>query len=171
MSLDDNEKALLEAVQSLFQQDSELGLNHLDSIDEPYAESSYNYLHGQINQMFAMKTIDSKFSDSLNQAFTKVHSYKYIDDPTFNVAFEKELTAQGIPKPDRVEALKFIEDIIKELKSESKEWEESNFGFNTDGMETMPEANLEFNIEEVEDWPMEKNVESEIGDASPGRTP
>jgi hypothetical protein len=172
MALNEDEQTLLEAVKTLFQQDPELGLSyHSDDDQIGSVETNYGHLHEQINQLFSIKSSESLHSDSLNQAFFKVHGYKYIDDPTFIPAFEKELTAQGIPKSDRALGTKFIEDIIKELKSDEKEWEEANFGFNKEGMETMPETDLEFNIEKKEDWPMEKNVEFDSGDASPGHMP
>lgn len=176
MSLNENEKLLLEAVQSMLQQDAKLGLSihdeDLKSFDS--AERGYEYLHGQIAEMFALKSAELTHADGINQSFRKVHNYKYLDDPSFKTAMQKEMVAQAIPAEEREKALGFIPSIISELKAEQIEWAEKDT-FNPDLDEIMevsqPEQPLDFNIEEVDGWSNKSNVDWDKGNASPARTP
>ena len=177
MSLKKKEKLVLEAIDSMLQQDAKLGLSIHDDEHEKTgsAERGYEYLHGQIDEMFAVKAAELVHVDGICQAFKKVHNYKYLDDPTFRTAMEKEMIAQGIPKEERSKALEFVPKIISELKEEQSEWAEKESGFNPALDEirevSSPEQPLDFQIEEVEGWPKEANVEFDEGDASPSRTP
>ena len=140
--LNKNEKLLSEAIDTMLQHDAKLGLAFHDNKKssghqsgdgadrDGESERGYQQLHGQITEMFALKAAESPFHDSFCQAFSKVHNYKYIDDPTFAIAMEKELLAQGIPLEERNKALDIVPTIINELKEEQKEWSEQNFGFN-----------------------------------------
>lgn len=177
MPLDKNEKMLLEAIDSMLQQDAKLGLAMHDQEHQDLGstERGFEYLHGQIDEMFELKSADLTYADSVNQAFRKVHNYKYLDDPSFKTAMKKEMVAQAVPAEEREKALEFIPDIINELKEDQSEWAEKDAGFNPNMQEIMdasqPEQDLEFNIEEVDGWPTEANVTYEKGDASPGKTP
>lgn len=169
------EKLVLEAIDSMLQQDAKLGLSihDKDLEDTGTAERGYEYLHGQIDDMFQVKAAELMHAESVCQAFRKVHNYKYIDDPTFETAMEKEMVAQAVPAEERKKATGFVPKIIKELKTERAEWAEKDFGFNPKLDEireaSRPEQPLDFNIEEVEGWPTKANVDWEKGDASPGR--
>lgn len=172
------ERMVAEAVETMLQQDAKLGLKMHDSTDTRLGETErgLEYLHGQIDEMFALKAAELIHADGVCQAFQKTHSYKYLDDPSFKTAMKKEMVAQAVPAEDREKALGFIPAIIKELKEDQKEWAEKDFGFNPalDEIKEMsqPEQPLDFAIEDVEGWPSEANVEwGEIGDASPGHTP
>ncbi len=173
MALNENERMLLEAVKSMFQQDAKLGLSLHSDDDSNSAERGYEYLHGQIDEMFALKSAELTHADGVNQAFKKVHNYKYIDDPAFKTAMEKEMVAQAVPAAERSKALKFIPSIVNEIKEEQKVWAEKDFGFHPELDEVIavsqPEIDNEFKIEEVDGWPMKSNVEWKPGDASPGR--
>lgn len=175
MPLDKKEQLLLEAINSMLGQDAMLGLSiHKDDTQQS-AERGYEYLHNQIDEMFALRASDLVHVDGICQAFRKVHSYKYLDDPSFKTAMEKEMVAQGIPKEERGKATGWIPTIIQELKEEQKEWSEKDFGFHPELDEikemSQPEQPLDFKIEEVEGWPTEANVEWDKGNASPSRTP
>lgn len=174
MALNENEALLLEAIGSMLQQDAKLGLSIHDE-KAGIAERGYEYLHGQIDEMFALKAAELTHADGVCQAFKKTHSYKYLDDPTFQTAMAKEMVAQGIPESDRGKALGFIPSIINELKKEQAEWSEKDSGFNP-VLDEIKEASqieqpLDFEIEEVEGWPTKANVTHKEGDASMGRTP
>jgi hypothetical protein len=172
--LSKDEQLVAEAIDSMLSHDAQLGLKiHNQSSEElGKAERGYEYLHGQINEMFALKAAELTHADGVCQAFSKVHNYKYLDDPSFKTAMEKEMVAQAIPAEDRGQAAKFLTDIIEELKNDQAEWAEKDFGFNPkldDILETsQPEQPTECEILDVEDWPTEANVEFESGDASPG---
>lgn len=177
MPLSKNEKLLVEAVDSMLQQDAKLGLviHDKDHQATGSAERGYEYLHNQIDDMFALRAAELTHAEGINQAFRKVHNYKYLDDPTFPTAMEKELVAQAVPAEERSAATSFISNIIEELKEEQQEWAEKDAGFNPNLNEIIdvsrPGEGQEFSVEEVEDWSMDSNVDWESGDASPGRTP
>jgi hypothetical protein len=177
MALKKSEKLVLEAVDSMLQQDAKLGLSIHDKELESTgtAERGYEYLHGQIDDMFLVKAADLIHAESVCQSFRKVHNYKYVDDPTFLTAMEKEMVAQAVPAEERTKATEFVPSIIKELKTERAEWAEKDFGFNPALDEireaSKPEQPLDFNIEKVDGWPDKANVDWEPGNASPDRTP
>jgi len=172
--LSQDEKLVAEAIDSMLSHDAQLGLkiHNLNSDNTDKTERGYEYLHGQISEMFALKAAELTHADGVCQAFSKVHSYKYLDDPSFKTAMEKEMVAQAIPAEDRGKAASFLIDIIEELKNDQAEWAEKDFGFNPrldEILETsQPEQPNEFEILDVEGWPTEANVEFESGDASPG---
>lgn len=166
---------LVEAIDSMLKQDAKLGLSIHKDAGFNSAERGYEYLHGQIDEMFALKACELTHSEGVNQAFKKVHNYKYLDDPSFTTAMEKEMVAQAIPEQDRKSAAKFVEEILEDIKEEQKVWAEKDFGFHPELDEIkeicQPDQELEFSIEEVDGWPMKANVEWEHGNASPGKTP
>lgn len=171
MALNDNEKLLVEAIQSMLQHDAKLGLSIHDT-EAHSRERGFEYLHGQIDEMFSLKAAELSNADSVSSSFRKVHNYKYLDDPSFKTAMEKEMVAQAVPAEERNKALGFIPAIINELKQEQSEWAEKDFGFADHVSEmkevSQPEQPLDFQIEDVEDWSNESNVDWEEGDASPG---
>jgi len=177
MALTNIEKLFVEALDTMLQQDPKLGLSiHDETLENSgFSERGYEYLHEQINQMFAVKAAELLHSDGVNQAFSKVHGYKYLDDPSFKTAMEKEMVAQGIPSEERMKAAGFVPNIIEELKEDQESWAEKDAGFSPrlDEIKEMcqPDQASDFNIEEVDGWSMESNIDWEDGDASPSRTP
>jgi hypothetical protein len=177
MSLNVNEQLLVEAIKSMLQHDSKLGLSIHDKpkeeADAYNAERGLEYLHGNIEQMFHLKAAELDSANSLCQSFHKVHSYKYIDDPTFKTALEKELVAQAVPAHERAKAAKFVDSIIDELK-EDQEWAEKDSGLNPNMADihdvSRPEQPIDFNIIDREGY-NKKNITSKRGEASPGMTP
>jgi len=172
-----DEAILAESIENMLQQDAKLGLKIHDTMDTNLGETErgYEYLHGNISEMFALKAAELTHSEGVCQAFRKVHSYKYLDDPKFQTAMKKEMVAQAIPAEERSKALEFVPAIISELKNDQAEWAEKDFGFNPKLNEIQeankPDQPTEFNIEEVEGWSNDSNVEFEEGDASSGKTP
>jgi hypothetical protein len=177
MPLNEDEKLLVEAIESMLQQDSGLGLSaHAEELGGTGSiERGYEYLHNQIDEMFSLKAAELTHSDGASQAFKKTHSYKYIDDPTFKTAMEKEMVAQAIPAAEREKVHGFLKDILDEIREDFGNVAEKDFGFHPDLEEIMsvsqPEQNTDLEEEEVEDWPMKSNVEWVKGDASPGHMP
>lgn len=175
MALNDHEKLLVEAIGSMLQNnDVKLGLA-MHTQDQNSTERGYEYLHNQIDEMFALKAAELVHAESVNRAFHKVHSYKYLDDPSFKTAMEKEMVAQAVPAEERKKATDFISKIMNEVKAEQEEWCEKDSGFNPALDEIIdlsrPEQPLDFSIEKVEGWPMESNVEWDKEDFSPSKTP
>lgn len=132
--MNNNEKLLVEAMQSFLSSKAKLGLDtdKTATNDNNPEFRGFEYLHGQIDEMFAHKAADLIHHTGICSSFSKVHSYKYLDDDTFSEAMDKEMTAQGIPAQERSKALQFIPAIIKELKTEAAEWAEKDFGFHDD---------------------------------------
>jgi hypothetical protein len=112
MALNENERALLEAVSTLLKQDAKLGL----PISGETSHTSQFRWEG-IDDAFALKVANSPFSDAIRSAFFAVHTHKYIDNPTFKLSFEKELTGRAVPTPERTQALKYLEEMVGELSS------------------------------------------------------
>lgn len=174
MGLNATEKLLVEAVQSMLQQDAELGLSMHDSNrDEQKHEAGFQYLHEQIDEMFALKAAELTHAEGVTAAFRKVHGYKYLEDWSFLPAMEKELVAKAVPVAERRKALGFIPDIVEEIRSEQKLWAEKDAGFNPKLDEvrkvSRPGKMGDFKIH---DKPINKrNVDKpERGDGSPART-
>lgn len=173
--LKDNEKLLVEAIDNMLQQDAKLGLSIHNKDQELLGstERGYEYLHGQIDEMFALKASELTHAEGVCQSFKKAHSYKYLDDPSFKTAMMKEMVAQAIPAEERKKALDFIPKIIKELKTEQKEWAEKDFGLSP-ALDEIREASKpgelgEFDI--IDNDLFKSNVKWDKGDASPSRTP
>ncbi len=174
MALTKTEKLLVESIKSMFAQDSKLGLVTTDDDKDLEIERGYQYLHEQINEMFEVKVAELTHSDGVSQAFHKVHNYKYLDDPTFAKAMEKEMTATAVPAEERQKALGFISTIIEELRVEQSEWNERDSGLNPAMDEikeaSQPEQPLEFQIHRRDGHRQERNIEKfKRGDASPGK--
>ena len=163
MSLNKNERMLAEAISTMLQQDAELGLSQHEETDFDSAERGYEYLHNQIDEMFLLKSAELVHSNGVNQAFKKVHNYKYVDDPTFIKAMNKEMLAQGIPADEREKAKDYVTKIIDELKEDQKEWSEQDMGFSPmlDEIKDVsnPEINNEMEMIEVDGWDNKSNVE------------
>lgn len=173
-NLNKNEKALLEAINGLFDLDAQLGLSFHKKDDSQSEERGYEYLHNEIDNMFALKAAELVHADSVNRAFHKVHSYKYLDDPTFNTALEKELVAEAVPAHERATAKEAITNIIKELQKEQSAWAEKDYGFNPNMDEikkvSQPKTPNDFQIHDKDKY-QTSNVKWDKTDASPSRTP
>ena len=127
MALSKNERAILEAVGNLLQQDAKLGL----AIHKDKEVSHLSQFRWEgIDDLFTLKASNSPFKDSLTSAFYAVHSHKYIDHPTFKLSLEKELTARGVPTVAREAAMKYVDAIIEDLSE--KEPSEHDAGWNSD---------------------------------------
>jgi hypothetical protein len=120
------EKALLEAVGNMLQQNAKLGL----SVHSDKEENSHNmqFEWEGIDDVFKLKTQNLSFQDAIVSAFFMVHSYKYIDDAKFLIAFEKELEARAVPQEEIDKAL----NIVIDMKSELEKDDERSYGWNQD---------------------------------------
>lgn len=131
------EALLLEALKSYLDDKAQLGLaSHKEELEDTQLESTVAYLHGHINEMFAHKAAELTHYDGVKRAFSKIHGYKYVTDPGFVPAMEKEMIAQGIPGEERAKATGFVPKIIEEL-GHDKMWSEQDFGYHPDLKEIM----------------------------------
>lgn len=120
------EQLLLEAIKNNLFHNSERSLG----ITPGGVKETSNFFEHQWNSIeasFALKAAGSPFMESLTSAFHDIHSYKYLDDPTFGVALDKRLSAIGIPTEERKNAIRYVEDIRKEY---GKDFQEKASGWN-----------------------------------------
>jgi len=123
-NLNKAEKMLVEAIGGLFQNDE----NVLGMVPHEERSHFFEYQWNGIEDVFALKTAKSNFHEELTGAFRDIHSYKYLDDPTFSIALEKRLTARGVPTEEIKEALKYYEEVKEELLKEN--FQEKSAGWN-----------------------------------------
>jgi hypothetical protein len=121
---------LVEAIGNMFHDTaSRLGL-----LKDQIPETSHNaeFQWNTIEAMFALKVTDSPFFESLTAAFRDIHSYKYLDDQTFEIALRKRLTATGTPTEEIEKAVKTITEIRKELGGENFQEKQAGWHPNLD---------------------------------------
>jgi hypothetical protein len=123
--MDPNEKVLLEAIGNMLQQKAKLGLAAHDPEETSHATQ---FEWEGLDDMFNIKTQDLTFHDAITSAFQMVHSYKYIDDPRFNMAFEKELEARAVPPEEIAKSI----DVIQTMRDGLKDGNERSHGWNQD---------------------------------------
>lgn len=122
--MDQTERLFLEAVGNLFKNKaSRLGIV---SGGEEHAHT-LQYHRESVEDMFALKIVDSAFHEDICGAFRDIHSYKYLDDPTFSIALTKRLTARGIPTKDIKKAVDFVEEIKKDLGKDTYQEKEAGW--------------------------------------------
>jgi len=108
------EKLLVESMKNLLDQD---GLGVVDGgVDEEHVHN-VQFQWEDILNSFAIAIKDSDFFDTLNSAFYKVHTYKWINDSTFEEALVSELESQGTPHDEIDAALEALEKVRKEYLS------------------------------------------------------
>jgi hypothetical protein len=105
------EQMLIEAISNLFKnKETNLGM-----VGHEEHTHIMQFQRETIEDMFSLKFVESNFHEDISGAFRDIHSYKYLDDPTFPIALDKRLAARGIPIEERKKALKVVEDIKEEL--------------------------------------------------------
>lgn len=125
------EQQLLEAVGHLFGNNEDaLGI-------VKHKETSHTFEHqwNLVEELFALKAVSSNFHEELTSAFRNVHSYKYLDDPTFAIALTKRLTARGVPTKEISNAKQYCEDIKKQLQKD--DFQEKSAGWHPDLSEVL----------------------------------
>ncbi len=114
MALGPDEQMLLEAIKSMLDDKAKLGLvDDKRLVDD---SNTFSILHGNIEASFKLAISDSLHYDGICAAFSKVHSYKYLDDPKFTIGFDTEMKSQGIPEEDRKSAHKAYDKVLAEMK-------------------------------------------------------
>lgn len=117
MAMKKQEKLLLEALGGLLSQRAELGLSsHDDEESSHYSQARWE----TINSAFKLKISDLIHYDSVSSAFKQTHDYKYIDSPTFKVAFESELKSRAVPTNEVERALSALDSIVESMGNETE---------------------------------------------------
>ena len=122
---------LTEAIKTYLQDKVKLGLQKPTDEYNLEAENGPQHMHEYITDAFAIKAADLVHFEGVCRAFNKVHSYKYITDPHFIMAFEQEMTSAGIPGIERQKASKLVEKTIKEANNKDG-WCEQDEGWHPD---------------------------------------
>ena len=65
--------------------------------------------------------------DAITSAFFQTHNYKYLDNDTFKLSFERELRQRAVPDKAVESALGHVDSLVKEL---SKDPGEQDSGWN-----------------------------------------
>ena len=115
--MNESESLLLEAVKNMLSDKAQLGL----SIHKPEETSHNTQFHWQdVEDKFRIKLNKPEISmfDSISGAFFHTHSYKNIDDPQFVISFSKQMDGMAVPQSEQKLALKYLEELKKELKME-----------------------------------------------------
>lgn len=127
MSLSDKEKMLLEAFRNAL---DDKALGFLPKDKQTKETSHYlNFKYEDINDMMYIKINTSPFADAVMAAFKNTHSYKYVTDPTFVMAFTKNMKAMGIPGTDQEKGVDSVIAIVKSLHKDGYK-AEADYGWN-----------------------------------------
>lgn len=117
MALKKNEKNLVEALKNFLQQDAKLGLAIHDN-----EETSHNiqFQWEGINDAFRLAINESPFHDSISSAFYAIHSFKYLDDPLFELDLKQELLSRAIPKEEINKTMNIIHMLRENIGGSKK---------------------------------------------------
>lgn len=121
-----SEQALVEALRNYLGQSARLGLQG-DPEEPDQSHVSQQRIEGVYTE-FAGNFIESPFYESVTGAFRKVHSYKYVDHPTFKASMEGELKSMGIPKTTISEAMTAIDKIVESFSKDNPSERDSGWG-------------------------------------------
>lgn len=70
-----------------------------------------------IDDTFKLKVAGSPYEDSITSAFMQTHSYKYLDNPTFKLSFERELRQRAVPQNEISSSIQHLNSMIEDLKN------------------------------------------------------
>ena len=112
--MDQNEALLLEGIKGLFNSQT-LGLKQLHGTPESHEHSHFaQFGWAGIEDVFNTKIIGSPFHEAIRSAFHVIHSYKYLDNPSFGMSFISEMQARAVPQVEQQKAIKALQETIKE---------------------------------------------------------
>jgi len=154
--MNQKEKLLAEAVKSMFNNDpSVLGIIKGRPSPDPTARMPHQYEY--IMDVFSMKILDSLHFESIKSAFYDIHSYKFINDPTFKESFERRMKAIGVPFAEIEKANKAIAETIKEISGNDIDkniwgWDERSAGWHPD-LDGIRQVSQDFNQKRKQEQP------------------
>ncbi len=121
------EKAIVESISNFLRDKASLGLpgkkdsKEVQNIAQERVEGLY--------ETFALKFVNSPFYESVTRAFRKIHSYKYLDHPTFKLSLESEMRCTGVPIKEIEKVLTTVDSLVEEF---GKNPGERDSGWNED---------------------------------------
>ena len=118
-----NEKKLVLAFRSILQEslvseDTTLQ-DMLDKVGHDVDETAHTsqFRWEGIDDAFKLKVAGSAHEDSISSAFFQTHNYKYLDNPTFKLSFERELRQRAVPQSEISSAMGFLDTMVTDLKT------------------------------------------------------
>ena len=89
----------------------------LKSVSHDTDETSHNsqFRWEGIDDAFKLKVAGNPFEDAITSAFFQTHTYKYLDHPTFNLSFERELRQRAVPTQEIESAMSKLSELITDL--------------------------------------------------------
>lgn len=120
MPLDKTSQQLLEALKNSLRATITEGTTLADMLKDVGQESHEGEQSSQfrwegIDDAFKLKVAGSPHEDAITSAFFQTHSYKYLDNPTFKLSFERELRQRAVPTNEITSALGYVDKLVKEL--------------------------------------------------------
>lgn len=110
------ESQIVESVSNLLRDKANLGLPGNPKYKERFSLSQK--MMEDMYEEFALKFVDSPFYESVTRAFRKIHSYKYVSNPTFKLSLISELRSTAVPEEVIEETCKAIDSIMEKNESE-----------------------------------------------------
>lgn len=137
--------------ESLVSEDSTVLQDMLKDVSHDVEETAHQsqFRWEGIDDTFKLKVAGSPYEDALTSAFSQTHTYKYLDNPTFKLSFEREMRQRAVPTNDISQALKHVDSIISDL---NKNPGELDAGWNSD-MESL--VDLTTNADNRQAQPLE----------------
>ena len=122
-SLTSNEEKLILAFrgslqESLVSEDSTLQ-DMLKKVKHDADETSHGsqFRWEGIDDAFRLKVAGSPHEDSISSAFFQTHGYKYLDNPTFKLSFERELKQRAVPTSEITSAMGYLDSMVSDLNT------------------------------------------------------
>ena len=131
MGLSKNESTILEAV-SNWLQDATATADDKDKGEE--TSHTFTFQHETVEQEFRLQMMESSYYDGICGAFNKIHSHKYLNDPTFALSFKKEMSGQGIPEEDQSKAIDAVSEVLKSVVGEDNGEKDAGWNPYMDGI-------------------------------------
>ena len=135
--MDNLEKQLLEAIKSTLRADvlhEDTTMADMLSIVKHDSEETAHHSQFRwegIDDAFKLKVAGEPHEDSITSAFFQTHNYKYLDNDTFKLSFEKELRQRAVPDKAVQSALTHVDSLVKELSTKPGE-QDSGWNYNLD---------------------------------------
>ena len=119
----DLEKQLLEAMKGTLRADvlfeGTTLSDMLDMVKHDDDETAHNsqFRWEGIDDAFKLKVAGDPHEDAMTSAFFQTHNYKYLDNATFRLSFERELRQRAVPNKAVESALGHVDALVKELST------------------------------------------------------
>lgn len=111
------ESRLVESISNFLRDDAHLGFPGKKDYKERF--SLTQRMMEDMYEELALKFVDSPFYESVTRAFRKIHSYKYVSNPTFKLSLISELRSTAVPEEVIEETCKAIDELSKKAEKDA----------------------------------------------------